>query len=640
MHKLSAKRSDIMLTLPIPFDSRKIYYRSPFGAVEQGTTIHMRVLVPRNLHTQKVELCIMYDYNYNWNFTNMIWCGTFDAENEIWECDFTPDKIGLYWQGFKLHTEYGVRYIVPSDDPNIVSTIECNPGRSWQITCYKKGFQTPRWPVGGVMYQIFPDRFNFSGEEKNLKRTDFTRNTDWYALPQWQPNEHGEITNSDFFMGDIKGITEKLDYLEHLGVSCIYLNPISEAYSNHRYDTGDYAIIDPILGTEEDFKELCAKAKARGIHVINDGVFSHTGSDSLYFNRSGRYGNGGAYRDKNSPYFCWYKFNEWPNNYQSWWGFDTLPEVIETSPAFNEYINGKDGIVRKWMRCGNSGWRLDVADELPDEFIENLRKSVKNEDPEAFIVGEVWEDASNKESYGARRKFLLGEQFDSVMNYVFRDAILDFCKGQDAKYTMNSIMSVIENYPRPVLRVLMNSLSTHDTERALTVIAGEPLNGRDRQWQADHHHLSDEQRERGTKLLKLAAAMQYTLPGFPCVYYGDEAGMQGYRDPFNRCCYPWGKEDKELIEWHKQLGDLRKSCSALWDGDFINVYADGRRISYIRHDARTALYCTFNTGEQDEIITPPPGYADGTPLFGTKLENGKITVPALGCAILLAELKD
>ena len=629
-----------MPILPIPFDSRKIYYRSPFGAVEQGTAIHMRALVPRNLHTQKVELCIKYDYNYNWDFINMIWCGTFDADNEIWECDFTPDKIGLYWQGFKLHTEYGIRYIVPSDDPDTVSTIECSPGRSWQITCYKKGFRTPRWPVGGVMYQIFPDRFNFSGEEKKLERTDFTRNTDWYALPQWQPNEHGEITNSDFFMGDIKGITEKLDYLERLGVSCIYLNPIGEAYSNHRYDTGDYSSIDPILGTEADFKELCAKAKERGIHIINDGVFSHPGSDSIYFNRSGRYGNGGAYRDKNSPYYSWYKFNEWPNNYHSWWGFDTLPEVIETSPAFNEYINGKNGIVRKWMRCGNSGWRLDVADELPDEFMENLRKSVKEENPEAFIVGEVWEDASNKESYGARRKFLLGEQLDSVMNYVFRNAILDFCKGQDAKYTMNSIMSVIENYPRPVLRVLMNSLSTHDTERALTVLAGEPLNGRDRQWQADHHTLNEEQRKRGTKLLKLAAAMQYTLPGFPCVYYGDEAGMQGYRDPFNRCCYPWGKEDKELIEWHKQLGDLRKSCSALWDGEFINVHAQGRRIAYIRHDENTALYCTFNSGESDAIITPPPGYANGTPLFGTKLENGKITAPALGCAMLLAELKD
>ncbi|MGN0502337.1 MAG: glycoside hydrolase family 13 protein, partial [Ruminococcus sp.] len=487
-----------------------------------------------------------------------------------------------------------------------------------------------------VMYQIFPDRFNFSGEEKKLRRTDFTRNEDWYALPKWAPDENGEITNSDFFMGDLKGITQKLDYLEDLGVSCIYLNPIGEAYSNHRYDTGDYSHVDPILGTDEDFKELCREAKKRGIHIINDGVFSHTGSDSVYFNRSGRYGDGGAYRDKNSPYYSWYKFNEWPDNYNSWWGFYTLPEVIETSPEFNEYINGKDGIVRKYMRYGNSGWRLDVADELPDEFMENLRKSVKEENPEAFIVGEVWEDASNKESYGARRKFLLGDQLDSVMNYVFRNAILDFCKGQDARYTMSTIMSVIENYPRPVLRVLMNSLSTHDTERALTMIAGEPLNGRDRRWQAETH-LSKEQREMGEKIYKIAAAMQYTLPGFPCVYYGDEAGMEGYRDPFNRCCYPWGKENKELIEWHKKLGNLRKACSALWDGEFVNVYAKERRLEYIRHDDHSAIFCTFNLYDRTVEIETPPGYADAKPLFGSRLENGKLYVKPLSCEMLILE---
>lgn len=619
----------------VVFDSRKIYYRSPFGAVEQGTKIHLRILLPRRLHTQKAELSVKYDYDYNWIFVKMFWCGTFDDETEIWECDFTPDRIGLYWYGFKLNTTEGLRYVVPSDAYNI-SSIEHSPGRSWQITCYKKGFNTPHWPVGGVMYQIFPDRFNFSGVEKNIQRTDYTRNKDWNALPQWWPNEKGEITNNDFFMGDLKGITQKLDYLENLGVSCIYLNPISEAYSNHRYDTGDYSHVDPILGTEDDFKELCSEAKKRGIHVINDGVFSHTGADSVYFNRSGRYGSGGAYRDKNSPYFSWYQFNWWPDNYNSWWRFYTLPEVNETDPAFNEYINGKDGIVRKWMRCGNSGWRLDVADELPDEFMQNLRKSVKEEDSEAFIVGEVWEDASNKESYGARRKFLLGEQLDSVMNYVFHNAILDFCRGKDARYVMDSIMSVIENYPRPVLRVLMNSLSTHDTERALTVIAGEPLNNRDRAWQANQH-LNADQLAKGKKLLKLAVAMQYTLPGFPCVYYGDETGMEGYRDPFNRCCYPWGKEDSDLIDWHKKLGNLRKSCSALWDGDFINAYSQNKLLAYIRHDKYTALYCAFNTSDCEIVIDAPPGYLSSKRLFDTKLENEKLYIPPLGCAFLLNE---
>ncbi|MDR0913548.1 MAG: glycoside hydrolase family 13 protein [Oscillospiraceae bacterium] len=585
------------------------------------------------MHCSQAELAVKYDYAYDWQFTPLYWNGNFDSEHSIWEGDFTPTDIGLYWYSFKLQTAEGQRFVVPSDVDS-KSSIERSPGRSWQITCYKKGFKTPDWPVGGVMYQIFPDRFCFSGQEKDIKRTDLELHNNWDESINWWPNNNGEITNSDFFKGDIKGITSKLDYLESLGVTCIYLNPIFEAYSNHRYDTGDYSKIDPLLGTEEDFKELCSKAKQKGIHVICDGVFSHTGSDSIYFNRSGRYGDSGAFKDKNSPYYSWYKFNDWPYNYNSWWGFYTLPEVIETDPAFNEYINGKKGIVRKWMKDGSSGWRLDVADELPDEFLENLRTSVKEQDPQGLIIGEVWEDASNKESYGNRRKFLLGYQLDSVMNYVFRHAILEFIGGNDAKYVMDSIMSVVENYPRPVLRVLMNLLSTHDTERALTMLAGEKLNGRDRNWQA-HTTLTNEQYNRGIKLMKIAVGIQYTLPGFPCVYYGDEAGMQGYRDPFNRAPYPWGKENTELINWHKDLGNLRKSCSALWDGDIFSVFSQGRVLSYIRRSGNCGLYCGFNSGFTNVTIDVPPGYANGKPLFGTQVNNGKLTIPAGGSAFIL-----
>ncbi|MDD6252408.1 MAG: alpha-amylase family glycosyl hydrolase, partial [Oscillospiraceae bacterium] len=276
-----------------PFDSRNSFYRTPFGAVEEGTPIHMRVLIPYGLRTSHAELAIKYDYDYDWQFITMNWYGPFENEMDVWECDFTPEKKGLYWYSFRIHTGEGLRFIVPADVDR-KSSIERSPGRSWQITCYKKGFKTPDWPVGGVMYQIFPDRFNFSGEEKNITRTDLEIQNDWYAMPRWQPNHNGEITNTDFFKGDLKGITQKLPYLKDLGVTCIYLNPIFEAYSNHRYDTGDYLKIDPMLGTNEDFVNLCAEAKKLGIHVINDGVFSHTGSDSIYFNRSGKYGEGGA----------------------------------------------------------------------------------------------------------------------------------------------------------------------------------------------------------------------------------------------------------------------------------------------------------------------------------------------------------
>jgi glycosidase len=615
-----------------PFDSKDEHYRTPFGAVEQGTNIHLTIRIPRDFACSYAELAIKHDDDYNWEYHKMFWFGMHDNDYDKWECDFTPEKMGLYWYGFKLRTKYGDRYIVPTD-VDTKSTISETPGRAWQITCYKKGFKTPEWPVGGVMYQIFPDRFCFSGEKKNVERNDITIMDDWYGLPQWQPNERGEITNTDFFQGDLKGITQKLPYLRDLGVTCIYLNPISRAYSNHRYDTGDYSQVDPMLGTEEDFVTLCNEAAKMGIHVINDGVYSHTGSDSKYFNKKGTYGNGGAYRDKNSPYFSWYKFNNWPENYHSWWGFDTLPEVYEEDPNFNEYINGENGIVRKWMRLGNSGWRLDVADELPDSFLVNLRNSVKAENPNAIVIGEVWEDASNKQSYGARRKFLLGEQLDSVMNYVFRNAILDFCRGVDSKYVMDTILNLLENYPKPVIRVLMNLLSTHDTERFITMVAGEPLNGRDRQWQANTH-LSDEEKERGIKLMKIASGIQYTLPGFPCVYYGDEAGMEGYKDPFNRCGYPWGHENQELIKWHTDLGELRSSISALWDGDFQNVYSKGNVLSYLRHDRESGIYCAFNMGDVDIIMDIPSVLYDGKPLMGTEIVKERVIVPAKGSAFI------
>ncbi len=615
-----------------PFDSRNEKYRSPFGAVEEGTSIHFTIRVPKDFQCSYAELAIKSDDEYNWEYHKMFWFGTEDDSYDLWECDFTANRVGLYWHGFRLRTRYGERYIIKTtvDEKSYISA---TPGNAWQITCYKKGFKTPEWPVGGVMYQIFPDRFHFSGEEKETGRKDITIIDDWYGLPQWWPNEHGEITNTDFFKGDLKGITQKLSYLKDLGVTCIYLNPISKAYSNHRYDTGDYSTIDPMLGTEDDFKELCHEASKMGIHIINDGVFSHTGCDSLYFNRNGNYGDGGAFRDQKSPFYSWFKFNNWPYEYHSWWGFYTLPEVHEEDPSFNEYINGENGIVRKYMRLGNSGWRLDVADELPDVFMQNLRKAVKAENPEGFVIGEVWEDASNKESYGARRRFLLGDQLDSVMNYVFRNAILDFCRGVDSKYVIDKIMSVLENYPKPVIRVLMNLLSTHDTERFLTLVAGEPLNNRDRAWQAKTK-LTAKQKEYGIKLMKIASAIQYTLPGFPCVYYGDEAGMEGYKDPFNRCGFPWGKENQELVEWHTKLGTMRSQISALWDGEFQNVFSKGNILSYLRHDKESGIYCAFNMGEVDVIMDIPAALNCGKPHMGTEIINGRVIVPAKGCAFI------
>ncbi len=616
------------------FCSRNPYYRSPVGAVEEGTTIHLRIRVPQYMRCSRALLVVINEgQNSRRDNYLMAWCGTTEDNYELWECDYTPAKMGLYWYSFQLDTPDGVKYLIR--DFGSEARIDYNIIYSWQLTCYKKGFTTPDWPSGGIMYQIFPDRFAFSGESKRAGRDDRQYHQSWDEIPEWQPNKDGVITNTDFFEGDLKGITQKLDYLADLGVTCIYLNPIFEAYSNHRYDTGDYSNVDPLLGTQEDFEELCSKAREKGIRVINDGVFSHTGSDSIYFNRQGRYKTVGAFNSKESPYYSWYDFNNWPYGYNSWWGFDTLPNTKEEDPGFNEYINGENGIIRKWIKAGNSGWRLDVADELPDVFIENLRKAVKAEGNDNIVIGEVWEDASNKESYGSRRRFLLGEQLDTVMNYPFRGAILEYLKGIDAYHIMEGILCILENYPRPVIKNLMNFVTTHDTERAITLLAGEPLNGRDRYFQFATK-MSPEQRAFGLKMMQLAAGLMYTLPGFPSVYYGDEAGVEGYKDPFNRSTYPWGREDKSLIEWHKSLGRFRKSNSCFNDGEFMNTFNKGSIMSFVRYNNENAVLCIFNSACNECAAPVPVQFSDSELLLSThsdiKIVNDSVILPPISCA--------
>ena len=614
------------------FNSRETDYRNPVGAIACGTSVHFRIVLPRDLKCSGAFLSLKDDMGGDTNIYGMFWAGMVGDDHEQWECDVNVNRIGLYWYHFGLETCHGRRYIMKGGfGEGYLGMSECEP--RYQLTCYDADFKTPDWLPGGIMYQIFPDRFYFSGEKKEGIYPDKKIQEDWNNIPDWRPNGFGMITNSDFFQGDLKGIQMKLPYLQELGVTCIYLNPIFEAYSNHRYDTGDYEKIDPILGTEADFKELCAEAKKLGIRIINDGVFSHTGSDSKYFNREGRYQSNGAYNSTSSPYYTWYKFIQWPNIYNSWWGFNTLPEVEELSNSFNEYINGENGIVRKWIKNGNSGWRLDVADELPDEFIEHIREAIKAEDPEALLLGEVWEDASNKESYGSRRRFLYGKELDSVMNYPFRDAILGFLDCGDGKYMLEMIMTIVENYPRPVLRSLMNHLGTHDTERVITLLAGERLYGRGREWQASTM-LSPEQREYGLRRMRIASGILYTLPGVPCIYYGDEVGVEGYKDPFNRRTFPWGHEDKDLLQWYKDLGKMRHSCSCLVDGDLIDYNSEGRTMAYLRADENDMLLCVFNAADYTITFRVPDEFIGGETFMNTNLDGNELVIPRDSCAFV------
>lgn len=617
--------------MSVYFSSRDTVYRTPFGAVAEGVAVHFRILLPRWWGCSEALLCTACEGRPD-RRDGMFWAGQPDDDHEWWECHFSP-AVGVYRYYFELVCRDGKRFLTALPDGTAAESRTV--GSRWQLTCYDREFKTPDWLAGGVFYQIFPDRFYASGTPKENVPADRVQRADWGGQPVWEPNAAGKVLNNDFFGGDLKGIVQKLPYLKELGVTCLYLNPIFESHSNHRYDTADYERIDPQLGTADDLRVLTEQAEKMGIRVILDGVFSHTGSDSRYFNKQGRYGGEGAYQSVSSPYYPWYQFRRWPNEYASWWGFDTLPEIDEMSPAFREFITGENGVCRRWMRAGAKGWRLDVADELPDPFIDALRTAVKAEDPDGLLLGEVWEDASNKESYGHLRRYLLGRQLDSVMNYPFADAILRLLTGGRADDFFNTVEGIVENYPPQVTRLLMNHIGTHDTERALTVLAGEPAGGRGRRWQAGQV-LTPAQRERGLKLMRLASLLQFCLPGVPCVYYGDEAGMEGYRDPFNRGCYPWGNEEQDLLSWYRALGEMRKKAAPLKEGSFKAIRTQGDIVCFTRKDRNGTLLCAVNKGDAITGISLPDAFADAAPILGDgTIQNGNLILPPLSGGVFL-----
>ena len=389
---------------------------------------------------------------------------------------------------------------------------------------------------------------------------------------------------------------------------------------------------------------ICKEAERYGISIILDGVFSHTGADSVYFNKFGRYDSVGAYQSKESKYYDWYSFINFPDTYEAWWGIDTLPNVDENNEKYTNFICGDDGVLHYWLSKGAAGFRLDVADELPDQFLNNLRKSVKKFSQDKIVIGEVWEDASNKESYGVKRRYLLGYQLDSVMNYPFREAIISFLKGGNVKNFINSIMTIVENYPKPTVNTLMNFVSTHDIERAINRLGGENCEGKSKDWQAERY-LTAEEYERGKNLLKAAFALIYFLPGVPSIYYGDEAGLQGYKDPFNRRCYPWGNEDKELIEYVKNLGKIRKIIPNLKEGRtyFVlnDTYIVDDRIAAFTRQGDDLDYIFFINRSGDEVCISNMNFhlerfENLTPCYG-RFENNTVYVPPYGYTIINAK---
>ena len=560
----------------ILFDSKEKLYKEPFGCVTPGETCTLRVHVPESVGAVAAFCAVQSENGTPVKRAPMTVTGSKGAY-QIWEGSFSLDTPGLYFYHFQITKPEGsFRLFKQGNDTNMEA------GDQWQISCIPADFTTPDWAKGAVIYQVFPDRFRKNGDcDLTGKLTPYILHENWDEEVFWQPDEKGEILNNDFFGGNFRGITEKMAYIASLGTTVLYLNPISKSFSSHRYDTGDYKTPDPMLGTEADFARLCRTAHEYGIRVVLDGVYSHTGANSLYFDREGTFGGNGAYCRPDSPYYSWFTFKHYPDDYESWWGFKTLPTVKKTEKAFVEYIiTGEDSVVAHWLRLGADGFRLDVADELPNEFVSLLKKRIRELKPDALLIGEVWEDASNKISYGVRRRYFADAALDSCMNYPFRTAILKLMRGQDdGRGFREAVMTVAENYPAQVLACNMNLLGSHDTPRILTALADD-FDG-DRA-EAASRFLTSEDRTAAEEKLPAATVLQYALPGAPSVYYGDEAGMEGHKDPFNRRTYPWGKENADLLAHFRALGEWKKNSTALRLGEIRFRTAEDGHIAFDR----------------------------------------------------------
>ena len=590
-------------TLPaVVHDCRLPECRRPFGAVTSGSEVTLSFFV-RSGRVSSAALILngRERSEYRMRKSGDSYTVTINV----------PDEPQALRYVFKIGTKYGPRYLCP-DWTGLQGSICREEREGFRLTVYRSDFETPEWFKSAIMYQIFPDRFGFSGKTKAkegaLYHKKLGRHIELHkSINEFVKDKPGkgekEYLPNDFYGGTLSGIKKKLPYLKKLGITCLYLNPIVESCSNHRYDTANYMKVDPVLGTNEDFEKLCAEAEKYGIKIILDGVYSHTGADSIYFNKYSHYKSEGAFNSQESEYYPWYTFNEYPDKYQCWWGFKELPEVDERNKSWQDYIiTGKDSVIKTWLSRGAAGWRLDVADELPDDVLELIRNTVKEQKPDAPLIGEVWEDCVTKCGPEGPRNYALGYSLDSVMNYPLRFALIEFIMGRKNAYSMAEFLTSQQmNYPRPLYYSLMNLVSSHDVDRirnALSVnINLHDLSRED----ALKVKFSKTALNKALKLEKLAAAMQFALPGVPCIYYGDEQGMTGVCDPYNRA--PFEESDdknvKDLFEYYCSLTAMRKKSDVLIKGEarFIPVTEDVLII--FRYLEDEAVYAVINKGASD-----------------------------------------
>lgn len=602
------------------FNSRKIECKSPYGAVKCGEKLSLHFPIASWVSVDKLFVFIRLG-----DVSTPVEMRFEKSENgfSVYTADYVFDAAGIYYYRFEMRNRDGVWYYGRGENGESV----CGENLpEWQLTVYKSTYKTPDFAKGNIIYHVFVDRFNRADGVKTKRK--YRLHESFSESPE-VVSADGKYYADDFFGGNFNGIREKLDYLEELGVGIIYLSPIFKAYSNHRYDTGDYLKVDELLGTEDDFKRLLDAAHEKGMKIILDGVFNHSGADSLYFNKFGTYDSLGAYQSKSSPYYDWYYFKKFPDEYACWWGCDNVPDLNKSNKDYRALVFGKNGVVEKWQKLGADGWRLDVVDELPIDFVNLLIKKIKSVNKDALVIGEVWEDASTKVSYGELRPYLLGDQLDGTMNYPFMNAIIAYVRDGDEKFFKDTVQSILENYPKETVYCLMNSLGTHDTVRIINALSDVRAHG----WSKTHklgYKLPDSEYEKAKKKLYLASVLQFTLPGIPSIFYGDEAGLQGFDDPINRRPYPWGSEDKEILAHYKKLGRIRRENRAVFSGGF-NMRDENGLVAYERAVGDDEILIAVNAGADDKTLFIKKEY---TSLYNNKEYKDVVDVPAGAFVIL------
>jgi glycosidase len=614
------------IALSLVFDSRASADKSPFGAVTAGTDVAFALgalpgVEQLTLVIEKRKLEGNYDVLEYDELARVPLVRAPAGERERWSGHYTFAETAVY--GYWFEARIGGRTVIfENNDTPIYWTRERGANglgvtagmpashkriRRYRQTVYAAGYQVPAWAKDAVYYYIFPERFR-NGDRRNDPKQGVDRYQDkgvefhanWNDRP-WKPGTgdgSDAVYNNDFFGGDIAGIIEKLDYVKSVGANTLYITPMFTAASNHKYDTADYKHIDPHFGSNDDFARLCAQAAKRGIRVLPDASLNHTGADSIYFDRFGTRGGQGAFSGNKinpaSPYASWYSFDnkqaEPDRQFKGWLGALDLPELDKGSPSFREFAFGApDSVMKTWLDRGAAGWRMDVAPWVPDDFWRAWRTAVKHKKSDALTVSETWFDAS---------KFFLGDEFDSTMNYIFRNALLDYANGGDANLMVANLELMRENYPPQAFSALMNLLSTHDVARSLHVFGDVDVDGK----------ATPAEVALAKQKLRLAVFFQMTYPGAPAIYYADEVGVTGGDDPMNRATYPWadrgGHPDTALLADFRRLTKLRHDLPVLRHGVLLApLHVDAHVVVLARHDGAAWAITATNNGDTPQAVT-------------------------------------